>query len=82
MAAAFKVSLAIIRKVVNLPPVTVTRPCSSQTMCSRFSLDGFSAPVPITESRATSLWHNGLIFGLILGCWIAEWAWRRWKGLP
>ena len=40
------------------------------------------SPVPITESRAMSLWHNGFVFILILGCWIAEWGWRRWKGLP
>ncbi|WP_221028971.1 glutamine amidotransferase [Actomonas aquatica] len=40
------------------------------------------APAPITESRSLPLWHNGVIFILMLGCWTAEWIWRRWKGLP
>ncbi|MCF3648795.1 hypothetical protein [Synoicihabitans lomoniglobus] len=40
------------------------------------------APVPITETRSLPLWHNGVVFLLVLGCFLAEWAWRRWKGLP
>ncbi len=40
------------------------------------------APAPITESRSLPLWHNGIVFILMLGCWTAEWGWRRWKGLP
>ena len=39
------------------------------------------APAPITETHASSLWHNGTIFGLVLLCFVAEWVWRRWKGL-
>ncbi len=40
------------------------------------------SPAPITESRSSPLWHNGFVFILMLGCWLAEWGWRRWKGLP
>ncbi|MBT5903909.1 MAG: hypothetical protein HOH58_17560 [Opitutaceae bacterium] len=39
------------------------------------------APAPITETQARSLWHNGWVFVLVLICFVAEWAWRRWKGL-
>ena len=39
------------------------------------------APAPITETHASSLWHNGWVFIMVLGCFVAEWAWRRWKGL-
>jgi uncharacterized membrane protein len=38
-------------------------------------------PAPITETHARSLWHNSFIFGLVLICFVAEWMWRRWKGL-
>ncbi len=49
-------------------------------------LDGLAAelvraPAPITETHASSLWHNGTVFGLVLLCFVAEWVWRRWKGL-
>ena len=50
-------------------------------------LDGLAAkltraPAPITETHARSLWHNGFIFALVLACFLTEWGWRRWKGLP
>ncbi|MEJ6601751.1 MAG: glutamine amidotransferase [Verrucomicrobiia bacterium] len=49
-------------------------------------LDGLAAelvraPAPITETHASSLWHNSAVFGLVLLCFVAEWVWRRWKGL-
>ncbi|GAB5559133.1 MAG: Ig-like domain-containing protein [Synoicihabitans sp.] len=49
-------------------------------------LDGLAdqlvrAPAPITETHARSLWHNGWVFVVVLSCFVAEWAWRRWKGL-
>ncbi len=40
------------------------------------------APAPITETRAQALWHSPWVFLLVLGCFLAEWVWRRWKGLP
>ncbi len=40
------------------------------------------APAPLTETRSLPIWHNGLVFLLMLACWTAEWFWRRWKGLP
>ncbi|MEO6002350.1 MAG: glutamine amidotransferase [Opitutus sp.] len=40
------------------------------------------APAPITETASRSLWHNPWMFAAVLGCFLAEWAWRRWRGLP
>jgi uncharacterized membrane protein len=39
-------------------------------------------PAPITEIASQPLWHHGTVFLLVLGCFLAEWAWRRWRGLP
>lgn len=49
-------------------------------------LDQFAASlpqrkVPITESWTFPVWHQPLVFLLALGCFIAEWGLRRWKGL-
>ena len=40
------------------------------------------APAPITETWSRPIWHNPLMFAAVLGCFLAEWAWRRWRGLP
>lgn len=40
------------------------------------------APAPIMETRAQPLWHNPWFFAAVLGCFVAEWLWRRWRGLP
>lgn len=40
------------------------------------------APAPITEIHSQPLWHNPWMFAAVLGCFLVEWAWRRWKGLP
>ena len=40
------------------------------------------APAPVMETWSRPLWHNAWIFAAVLGCFLAEWAWRRWKGLP
>lgn len=40
------------------------------------------ATAPVMETHTTSLWHNGWVFALVLGCFAAEWGWRRWRGLP
>jgi uncharacterized membrane protein len=40
------------------------------------------APAPITETWSRPIWHNPLMFLAVLGCFLAEWAWRRWRGLP
>ncbi|HVU38948.1 MAG TPA: glutamine amidotransferase [Opitutales bacterium] len=37
---------------------------------------------PITEEDATPLWHQSSVFLAVLLCFLAEWGWRRWKGLP
>jgi uncharacterized membrane protein len=37
---------------------------------------------PITESAALPLWHTPFMFLFALGCFVAEWGIRRWKGLP
>ena len=36
---------------------------------------------PITESWTAPLWHKPAVFLFALGCFIAEWGLRRWKGL-
>ena len=40
------------------------------------------APAPITETTSRSLWHNPWMFAAVLGFFLAEWGWRRWRGLP
>lgn len=37
---------------------------------------------PITESRMEPLWQKPAVFLFVLGCFVAEWGIRRWKGLP
>lgn len=39
------------------------------------------APAPVMETWSRPLWHNAWFFAAVLGCFVAEWAWRRWKGL-
>ena len=36
---------------------------------------------PIVESVSSPLWHTPWMFLLALGCFVAEWGLRRWKGL-
>lgn len=40
-----------------------------------------SKPQPVMETRTSPLWHHGAWLALALGCFIGEWALRRWKGL-
>jgi uncharacterized membrane protein len=37
--------------------------------------------VPITEAWSFPIWHTPLMFLFALGCFVAEWGLRRWKGL-
>ncbi len=37
---------------------------------------------PITEEQTEPLWHQSGVFLAVLLCFLAEWGWRRWKGLP
>ncbi len=37
---------------------------------------------PITVEESHPFWHDGSIFLAVLLCFLAEWGWRRWKGLP
>jgi uncharacterized membrane protein len=37
---------------------------------------------PIMEARSWPLWHQSWVFLIVLACFLAEWALRRWKGLP
>ncbi len=39
-------------------------------------------PAPITEDISEPLWQQGWVFLAVLACFLAEWGWRRWKGLP
>lgn len=37
---------------------------------------------PITEPWSYPLWNTAWMFLAVLACFIAEWIWRRWRGLP
>lgn len=39
-------------------------------------------PAPVMEAWTHPAWHNPGWFALALGCFLAEWGLRRWKGLP
>ena len=39
-------------------------------------------PAPLTEIWSRPLWHTPVMFLIALGCLVAEWGVRRWKGLP
>jgi uncharacterized membrane protein len=40
-----------------------------------------SRKVPVTETWTFPLWHSPWVFLFALGCFMAEWGLRRWKGL-
>ncbi len=40
------------------------------------------SPAPVMETWSRPLWHNPWFFAAVLSCFLAEWSWRRWKGLP
>jgi len=37
---------------------------------------------PITETWMDPLWQKPVVFLFVLGCFVAEWGIRRWKGMP
>ena len=41
-----------------------------------------SRKIPIVEEWTYPLWHQWPVFLLAIGCLVAEWGLRRWKGLP
>ena len=50
-------------------------------------LEGLAArlrrmPAPITEAWSEPLWHQSWVFLAVLACFLAEWGWRRMRGLP
>jgi len=47
-----------------------------------FVADLPSRDAPITEAWSFPLWDTAWVFLIVLGCFIAEWAWRRMRGLP
>jgi uncharacterized membrane protein len=36
---------------------------------------------PVMETWIDPLWHKPVVFLLVLGCFVAEWGIRRWKGM-
>jgi uncharacterized membrane protein len=40
-----------------------------------------SKPQPVMESHSDPLWHHAGWLALAMGCFVGEWALRRWKGL-
>jgi hypothetical protein len=41
-----------------------------------------SLKAPVTENWTRPLWHTPWVFLFAVGCFVAEWGLRRWKGLP
>lgn len=37
---------------------------------------------PVMETWSYPAWHSPLMFAFALGCLLAEWGLRRWKGMP
>ncbi len=37
---------------------------------------------PIAEAWSFPVWDTAAMFLAVLACFLAEWAWRRWRGLP
>jgi uncharacterized membrane protein len=78
----------------ELRSLTVNRPLLAQIasdtggeMVSADDLEDFVASlpnrkIPITESWTWQLWHQWQVFLAAIACFVAEWALRRWKGLP
>jgi hypothetical protein len=40
------------------------------------------AKAPVMETWSYPAWHTPLMFAFALGCLLAEWGVRRWKGMP
>jgi uncharacterized membrane protein len=40
------------------------------------------ARAPVMETWSYPAWHTPLLFAFALGCLLAEWGIRRWKGMP
>jgi uncharacterized membrane protein len=47
----------------------------------RFVSELATRRAPVTEPWLRPLWHTPAMFLLALGCFVAEWGLRRWKGL-
>lgn len=37
---------------------------------------------PIAETWSFPVWDTAAMFLMVLACFLTEWAWRRWRGLP
>ncbi len=60
---------------------------SGGEMVSADRLDRFvrSLPrrrVPVVEPWIYPLWHRWTVFVFAVMCFVGEWGWRRWRGLP
>ena len=49
---------------------------------AEFVADLPNRKIPVTDPWVYPLWHQPLVFLVAIGCLIAEWGLRRWKGLP
>jgi hypothetical protein len=47
----------------------------------RFVSELATRRAPVTEQWLRPLWHTPAMFLFALGCFVAEWGLRRWKGL-
>lgn len=72
---------------VNRPLLEQIARQSGGELISIDGLDAFvsSLPnrkIPVIETWTYPLWHQSSVFMLAIGCLIAEWGLRRWKGMP
>lgn len=72
---------------VNNPLLNTIAHDTGGEVISADNLDGFvtSLPnrkIPNIETWTYPLWHQSSVFMLAIGCLIAEWGLRRWKGMP
>ena len=37
---------------------------------------------PVMETWSFPAWHTPVVFAFALGCLLAEWGLRRWRGMP
>jgi uncharacterized membrane protein len=69
---------ALLEELARRTGGEVLRPNELDHLAERLA----RSPAPVMESWSRPIWHNPWFFAAVLGCFLAEWAWRRLKGLP
>ncbi|MHB9009293.1 MAG: glutamine amidotransferase, partial [Limisphaerales bacterium] len=72
------------------PNVTLLQTIASQTggeVVSAADLADFARRIPqrqapVMEPWTMPAWHSPFMLVFALACFLTEWGWRRWRGLP